>query len=129
MLNCTACALGVLEKVVAALYETSMRSIEKVHQPWLLHNENQARSGLEWLARPSTSPWLTGENMTQANITTVVMYESIRIVNAPLIPEGAYPRLDELARRCGVLPAFASTKPSAQVDQTNPELPKSVPPL
>jgi glutathione S-transferase len=49
VLRVTACALGVLEKVVAALYERTMHPPEKVHDPWVKHNENQARSGLDWL--------------------------------------------------------------------------------
>ena len=49
VLRISACALGVLEKVVAALYERTMHPPEKVHAPWVQHNEAQARSGLEWL--------------------------------------------------------------------------------
>ncbi len=40
VLQITACALGVLEKVVAALYERTMHPPEKVHEPWVAHNES-----------------------------------------------------------------------------------------
>ena len=123
VLRVTACALGVLEKVVAALYEKTMHPPEKVHVPWIAHNEAQGRSGLQWLASLDSAPWLTGEALTQADITTVVMYDFTRIVNPELIPDGRYPKLDELARRCNRLAAFRDTRPVADVDQANPVLP------
>jgi glutathione S-transferase len=122
VLQITACALGVLEKVVAALYERTMHPPEKIHQPWIDHNESQARSGLQWLAAITPSPWLGGTRLTQADITTIAMYDFTRIVNAPLIPEGRYPRLDALAAECLELPAFSETKPVSEADQSNPSL-------
>ena len=123
VLRVTACALGVLDKVVAALYEKTMHPAEKVHPPWIAHNEAQGRSGLQWLASLDSGPWLAGDALTQADITTVVMYDFTRIVNPELIPDGRYPRLDDLARNCTRLPAFSDTRPVADVDQTNPVLP------
>jgi len=122
VLRVTACALGVLEKVVAALYECTMHPPAKVHAPWVAHNENQARSGLRWLDSIAPSPWLAGDTMTQADITTVVTYDFARIVNAPLIPDGRYPTLDALASTCREHPAFVATRPTAEVDQANPSL-------
>lgn len=122
VLRVTACALGVLEKVVAALYEHTMHPPEKVHAPWVAHNENQARSGLRWLDSIAPSPWLAGDSMTQADITTIVTYDFARIVNAPLIPDGRYPTLDALASKCREHPAFVATRPTAEVDQANPSL-------
>jgi glutathione S-transferase len=123
VLRAVACALGVLEKVVAALYEQTMHPPEKLHEPWVAHNESQARSGLEWLGALASSPWLVGARLTQADITTVVMYDFTRLVNPQLIPDGRYPHLDRLATRCGELPAFAETRPVGEVDQANPALP------
>jgi len=123
VLRVVACALGALEKVVAALYEQTMHPAEKVHQPWVAHNESQALSALDWLAGIAPSPWLAAERLTQADITTVVMYDFTRIVNPKLIPDGRYPSLDRLAARCNELPAFAATRPVAEVDQANPALP------
>lgn len=123
VLRLVACALGALEKVVAALYEQTMHPPEKVHQPWVAHNESQALSALDWLAKTVPSPWLAGARLTQADITTVVTYDFARIVNPRLIPDGRYPSIDRLAARCGDLPAFADTRPVAEVDQANPSLP------
>ena len=124
VLRITACALGVLEKVVAALYEQTMHPPEKIHQPWIEHNENQARSGLQWLASLPPSSSLTGAAFTQADITTIAMYDFTRLVNARLIPDGAYPRLDALATHCCEVPAFRDTRPVASVDQASPSLEK-----
>ena len=123
VLRVTACALGVLEKVVAALYEHTMHPPAKVHAPWVRHNEDQARSGLAWLDSIAASPWLAGDSMTQADITTIVTYDFTRMVNGPLIPDGRYPTLDALGSRLREHPAFAATYPAAEVDQANPSLP------
>lgn len=123
VLQLTACALGALEKVVAALYERTMHPPEKVEEPWVAHNESQASSGLRWLDAIVPSPWLAGGTMMQADITTVVMYDFTRIVNPALIPDGRYPRLDALAAKCAAHPAFVATRPTAEVDQANPTLP------
>lgn len=123
VLRIVACALGALEKVVAALYEVTMHPPEKVHRPWLEHNESQALSGLGWLAELAPAPWLAGARLTQADITTVVTYDFTRLVNPGLIPDGRFPRLDELARRCNTMPAFMDTQPVNEVDAANPSLP------
>lgn len=122
VLRVTVCALGVLEKVVAALYEQTMHPADKIHQPWIEHNENQARSGLQWLNALPQSPALMGGAFTQADVTTIAMYDFTRIVNARLIPDGMYPRLDALAAHCSEVPAFRDTRPVASVDQANPSL-------
>lgn len=123
VLRIVACALGALEKVVAALYEVTMHPPEKIHRPWLEHNESQATSGLSWLDKVSPAPWLAGTRLTQADITTVVTYDFTRLVNPSLAPDGRYPRLDELAMRCSVLPAFQETRPINEIDAANPALP------
>ena len=124
VMRVTACALGVLEKVVAALYAQTMYPPEKTHQPWIEHNESQARSGLEWLTRLERPAVLSGGALTQAEVTTVAMLDFTRIVNPELIPAGTYPRLDALAAHCDQLPAFRDTRPVAGVDQSNPSLAK-----
>jgi glutathione S-transferase len=123
ILRITACAFGALEKVVAALYERTMHPPGKIHMPWIVHNENQARGGFEWLDALGADRWLGGERLTQADITTVVTYDFTRIVNPSLLPVGAYPRLDALAARCSELEPFRATFPGDAVDQSNPALP------
>lgn len=123
VLRVVACSLGVLEKVVAEVYERTMRPPEKQHAPWAEHNLAQARSGLAWLESVASASWLAGDRLTQADVTTVVMYDFTRLVNPMLIPDGDYPRLDALARRCADMPAFRDTAPNAVVDRADPALP------
>ena len=123
VLRIVACAMGVLEKVVAALYEKTMRPPEKIHAPWVAHNEAQARGGLAWLEALPGPRWLALDRLTQADITTVAMFDFARIVNPALVAPGTYPHLDALSERCNTLPAFAETRPVGDVDQANPSLP------
>jgi glutathione S-transferase len=123
VLRVVACAMGTLEKVVAALYERTMHPPEKVHRPWLAHNRDQARGGLAWLERHAGEAWLAGAQLTQADITTVVMLDFTRIVEPALLDAGAFPRLEALVRRCDALPPFAQTRPNDEVDRADPRLP------
>lgn len=124
-LRVVACAMGALEKVVAALYACTMAPPEKVHAPWVAHNEAQARSALAWLESLDTREWLSGPALTQADVTTAVTVDFTRIVNPALIGESSYPRLVAHAARCAALPAFADTYPGNAIDQANPRLPGS----
>ncbi len=123
VLRIVACAMGTLEKVVAALYANTMYPADKVHQPWVAHNEAQAASGLRWLNDLLDGKWLAGERMSQADITTAVMLDFTRIVNPALLQAGAYRRLEHLSDDCGMLPAFRDTYPADDVDRANPALP------
>ena len=117
------CALGTLEKVVAALYEQTMHPPEKIHAPWVAHNEAQAHCGLRWLEALPGQRWLALDRLTQADITTVAMFDFARIVNPALVISELYPRLDALSAHCNTLSAFAATRPVGDVDRANPTLP------
>jgi len=123
VLRIVACAMGALEKVVAALYARTMHPAEKVHEPWVRHNEAQALSAFGWLESIELTPWLHGRSLTQADITTAVTVDFTRIVNPDLISEATHPRLVAHAARCNELPPFAATYPGNAVDQANPKLP------
>lgn len=115
VLRVVACGLGGLEKVTAGVYETTMRPSEKVHEPWLRHNEDQAARALAWLdARPGRL-WLVLDRFTQADVTAVTLFDFAQVVNPALVPRGRFPRLDALSTHCNTLPAFALTKPGLDV--------------
>jgi len=122
-----ACATGALDKIVHALYARTMYPPEKIHQPWIDHSEAQATSALQWLEAIDLGGWLVGESMTQADVTTVVMFDFARIVNPALVAPDRYPRLTALADRCGEMPQFAETRPVTAVDGTDPTLPGAPP--
>jgi glutathione S-transferase len=110
VLRAVALALGTMEKAVATVYERTQRPSEKLHEPWLLRCEEQARSGLAALEAIADEPPVAADRLNQAGITTGVLYDFVRLVNPPLLPEGRYPRLDAHFARCAALPAFAETQ-------------------
>lgn len=122
-LKVIACAMGALEKVLAALYARTMYPSEKVHEPWVEHNKDQARSGLRWLDSLPEEHWFSNSCISQAEVTTAVMLDFTKIVLPELIGENAYPALDRLSCKCNEFPAFRDTYPGESVDQSNPKLP------
>ncbi len=106
-------ALGVTKKTVAVVYEHSQRPEDKRHEPWIARCAEQAAKGLTALDGIAAKPWLTGEDMTQADVTAGVMYDFVRLTVPELLPLGRYQDLDRLAARCAELPAFAETQPES----------------
>ncbi len=112
VLRLTAAALGVMDKAAAARYELVMRPEETRHEPWLAHNLGQVHSGLAWIDGQVRGPWMTGEEMTQADVTVVVLYDFLRLFEASGVTAEAVPAVADLARRAGEIPAFAQTRPT-----------------
>ncbi len=108
-----ALALGVLEKAAQLIYEHNARPPEKYHQPWIDRCRGQVTSGLAALDDVEPGPWLTGDRLTQADVTAGVAGFFIRLTNSELLPEGRYPNLEALMKRCAALPAFKETEPEA----------------
>lgn len=113
VMKLTAAALGVMEKAAAARYELVMRPEDKRHEPWLDHNLGQMRSGLKWLDKQVRGAWMTGDTLTQADVTAVVMYDFLRLFEASGVTADSAPAIDALAQRAARLPAFSQTRPSA----------------
>jgi glutathione S-transferase len=106
-----AVALGVCEKYVAAYYEETKRPGSHRWGPWLDRLEAQVRDGLAWLEGELRGPYLRGDRMSQADVTTVCAIDAIRFDMAHLVPEGMCPKLDALARSMATLEAFRETRP------------------
>ncbi len=104
-----ALAVGTLDKYVAAYYERTKRPERFVYRPWLEHLEQQVVAGLAALNRHRPSPWMIGDNLTQADVTVAVAVMAIRFDMAHLAPPGRYPNLDILAERAAALDAFKKT--------------------
>ena len=104
-------ALGTLEKAVAAFYEKSRRPAEKVHQPWLDQLESQVSSGLLALNAAVPKPYLAGARLSQADITTAVLYDFVKRSLPHLASKGRYKRLEAHAARMEKLPAFIACRP------------------
>lgn len=102
---------GSAEKAVAAQYERAYRPSEKSYQPWIEQCESQSQGGFEALDRMAKMPWMVGARMTQADITAVVAWEFLNIINPALASRIICPKLKEIVDRVTDLPSFAETRP------------------
>jgi glutathione S-transferase len=111
VLKVTAIAVGAMEKAQWAFYEGRFRPPEKVHQPWIDHNEAQALGALrhlDGLAAGSGGPLAGTEAMSQADISAAVAFAFVRKVRPGLEAEKLAPHLARLTERCEAMAAFAA---------------------
>lgn len=115
VLRLVALGTGVMEKGVQSFYERTRRPAEKQHAPWQEHCDGQVAGGLAALDAAALQaaslgwPHLTGERLTQADVTAAVALDFIRFTGGHLVPAGRYPRLEAMAARLLALPAFQET--------------------
>jgi glutathione S-transferase len=107
----TAIAFACAEKAQWAFYEGRVRPAEKVHAPWIEHNEKQVLGGLEHLnamaSKIEEGSWIAGTvNISQADVTTAVAYTFANTVRPKLVLSERFPHLSRFAGRCEALPAF-----------------------
>ena len=101
---------GMIEKVVAAIYETKRRPKDKRHQPWLERLLLQAGNGLSQLNTAAEGrQWLHGTQLSLADIYAAVGYDFTTKGYPELVADDRYPALAGLTARCAELPAFAET--------------------
>jgi glutathione S-transferase len=113
VLKLVAVALGAVDKAVWSAYEYRFRPEEKVHTPWVRHNDAQVVAGFTHLdaiaAKLGDSSWMADtEKMTQADITAAVGFTFAKLVRPNLgLPEKA-PNMAKFTARCEALPPFAA---------------------
>ena len=102
---------GVAEKAVSQVYEGIFRPAEKQHQPWVDRCAQQMHGALALLdsaCGAKRGPYLLGDRLTQADVTTVTAWT---FVNGALgIEASRYPALAAHASRCEQMAAFADTR-------------------
>lgn len=106
-----AIALACAEKAQWAFYEDRVRPAEKVHIPWIEHNDNQVLGGFGHLemiaAKVDDGGWIAGTpNISQADVTTTVAYTFAKLARPHLELAERFPQLACLAERCEALPPF-----------------------
>ena len=111
VMQLTAFALASMDRMQWAFYERRFKPEEKVHPPWIEHNESRSLAGLRHLegiaSGVADGSWLAGTaRMTQADITTAVVVSFVTLIKPHL--RFALPRLCAFAARCEELPAFRS---------------------
>jgi glutathione S-transferase len=111
-LRIMAIAVGAAEKGVQQVYERVFRPDDKRHPPWVDRCRLQMRGALgelDRLARARDGEWLTGQRLSQADVTTACVFTFLRAaVAADTAAEN--PGLTALSGRCEALPAFQAAK-------------------
>ena len=111
VMKAAAIGLGTIDKTVWAVYELRFHPEDKVHRPWIEHNEAQAVSGFAWLEEQAVKAgdgWLCGPRMTQADVTAAVAYSFAMRARPKLGIDASCPALAGLSSRCEALPAFVA---------------------
>jgi glutathione S-transferase len=111
-LRVMAIAVGAAEKGVQQVYERVFRPEERRHQPWVDRCRAQMRGALgelDRLARARDGKWLSGERLSQADITTACVFAFLREAVAA-DAAGEYQGLTALSERCEVLPTFQAAR-------------------
>lgn len=113
VLKVTAVAVGAMEKAQWAFYEGRFRPPEKVHQPWIEHNEAQVVGALRHLdglaGAAGEDGWLAGTPaIGQADVSAVVAFSFIRAVRPGLGAGSIAPDLARFAGRCEAMEAFSA---------------------
>ncbi len=111
VMQTTALAVACIEKAQWAFYEGRFRPAAKIFQPWVAHNDGQVLGGLsklESLAREvGRDKWLAGTAaMSQADITTAVVFGSVNVLRPDLNVTEAFPALKHFAYRCEEMDIF-----------------------
>lgn len=114
VMRVAAAAVGTMDKTQWAAYETRFHPKEKVHQPWIDHNDNQVKGGLEFLnglaADAGDNGWLAGgDSMTQADISGVVAFGFASLARLKMGVADTYPALAAFAARIEATAAFKAS--------------------
>lgn len=104
---------GCAEKAVTAYYETIKRPEEKVHLPWLEHNEGQVLAGFAYLEDQlkqsgTDALFRNGARLNQAGITCAVAFRFTAFVRPNLDIAGIAPTLAAFSGECEATPPFKS---------------------
>lgn len=103
-------ALVAMEKVVTLIYERTQRPKELQHAPWIKRLDQQLRSALGQLEAivGDGSSWLTGADITQADITTAVAWRFVQRSVPRRISADDYPGLAAFSARAEALAEFVA---------------------
>lgn len=113
VLKIVAVALGTMDKAQWAAYETRFHPAEKVHQPWIDHNDKGALGGLAYLddlaGKAGKSGWLAGTpKIGQADISAAVAFSFAEVARPALGIAAKFPNIAAFAARCEATDAFSS---------------------
>lgn len=105
-----ALSTAIIDKGRELRYETQLRPPELRYELFVERWSGQLTSALTALNDALSSPFAAGERLTQADVTTGVMYDMIARVHPNLLPRGAFQSLEALGKRCRAMPEFQRAK-------------------
>ncbi len=99
-------ALGLIEKTVDYRTETVRKAASARDDVWIARRATQITSALAWLEARKPDPWLCGDHMTVADVTTAIAITNLREKLPAMMDEAKFPQLARLCDGCEILPAF-----------------------
>lgn len=105
-------AMGAAEKTILIAYERNpaMRDEAHISEKWIERLSGQVRGGLAALeAMLEKGDHLVGGRMTQADVTTAIVYDFIGFMVPALVEEKSFPKLAALTARMSELPPMQAT--------------------
>lgn len=115
LLKLTAIATGTMDKAIWAVYEGRFHPKEKIHRPWIEHNEEQACGGLGFLndcAKEAGDGWLGGsDRIGQADVSGAIAYAFTNMARPKLELAERCPALAAFSARCEAMEEFSSVAP------------------
>ena len=125
VLRIEAVALGLTEKLYERIFEFARRDPTK-RDPAVVHRvEQQIASALSWLEALSPSPWLYGNRLTRADLTTAIALTYMQEKAPSLLTRSAHGSLIAHRVRCESLSQFASAAYSADEAQRSGWVPET----
>lgn len=103
--------LGIMEKLVSVLYERQFRPKEKWHRPWIEACETQIRDGFHWLDSEIKGPWLTGDELTQADVSLAIFWDFATRIRPRFFAEFNCSNIDIITETLRKTPGFKATAP------------------
>jgi len=113
VLRIDAVATGLAEKLTERAYEFARRDPAKRDAAIVARVERQIASALAWLETLAPSPWLFGDRMSRADVTTAIAFTYLIEKHGGLLERHPSPVLAAHCRRCEALPPFATAAYSA----------------
>ncbi len=119
VLSHLAIELGIMDKLVSVLYECHFRPKEKWHRPWIDACEKQIGDGFSWLNHQLSGKWLSGETMSQADVSLAVFWSFGCAKRPGFFGRLDCPRISELTDRLADTAPFKNTPPEMEPLATN----------
>ncbi len=115
VMNIIGISAGAVEKSISCYYEEGInakRPPEMVYRPWVDRMYEQTKEGVEALDGMAKGPWMTGNKLTQADVSMVCFWDFIMRNRPDSAPALNCPNLSALSDRANAMTEFAETVPA-----------------